>query len=65
VRYADAFVVLMRGTVNETFNRVKQVLGRMDLTLHEEKSRVLDAREESFDFLEFTFAARRISRREK
>ena len=52
-------MVLMRGTVNETFNRVKQVLGRMDLTLHEEKSRVLDAREESFDFLGFTFCRKK------
>jgi len=59
VRYADDFVVLMRGTVNETFNRVKQVLGRLDLTLHEEKSRVLDARKESFDFLGFTFCRKK------
>ena len=59
VRYADDFVVLMRGTVNETFNRVKQVLGRMALTLHEEKSRISDARKESFDFLGFTFCRKR------
>jgi RNA-directed DNA polymerase len=59
VRYADDFVVLMRGTVNETLNKVKQVLGRMDLTLHEEKSRILDARKESFDFLGFTFCRKK------
>ena len=45
----------MRGTVKETFNKVKQVLERMDLTLHRGKGRVIDARKESFDFLGFTF----------
>jgi hypothetical protein len=45
----------MHGTVNETLNKVKQVLGRMDLTLHKEKSRIIDARKESFDFLGLTF----------
>jgi RNA-directed DNA polymerase len=59
VRYADDFVILMRGTVNETLNKVKQVLGRMDLTLHEEKSRVIDARKSNFDFLGFTFCRRK------
>lgn len=59
VRYADDFVILMRGGMEATVDRVKQVLGRMELKLNEEKSRVVDAREASFDFLGFTFARKR------
>jgi RNA-directed DNA polymerase len=59
VRYADDFVILMRGGMRATVDRVKQVLARMELKLNEEKSRVVDAREGSFDFLGFTFARKR------
>jgi RNA-directed DNA polymerase len=59
VRYADDFVILMRGGMQATGDRVKQVLARMELKLNEEKSRVVDAREGSFDFLGFTFARKR------
>jgi RNA-directed DNA polymerase len=59
VRYADDFVILMRGGMKATVDRVKQVLARMELELNEEKSRVVDAREGSFDFLGFTFARKR------
>jgi RNA-directed DNA polymerase len=59
VRYADDFVILMRGGMEATVERVKQVLARMELKLNEEKSRVVDARKASFDFLGFTFARKR------
>jgi group II intron reverse transcriptase/maturase len=59
VRYADDFVILMRGGVRETLEKVKEVLGRMELTLNGEKSRVVDAREGGFDFPGFTFCRRR------
>jgi RNA-directed DNA polymerase len=59
VRYADDFVILMRGGMKTTVDRVKQVLARMELKLNEEKSRVVDVREGSFDFLGFTFARER------
>ncbi len=62
VRYADDFVILMRGGVKETLEKVKEVLAQMELKLHEEKSRVVDAREGSFDFLGFTFARKRSSK---
>ena len=55
VRYADDFVILMRGRVEPTLEQVKGILDRMELTLNQEKSRVVDAREEGFDFLGFTF----------
>jgi group II intron reverse transcriptase/maturase len=59
VRYADDLVILMRGGVRETLEKVKEVLGRMELTLNGEKSRVVDAREGGFDFLGFTFCRRK------
>ena len=53
VRYADDFVVLCRGQVDEPLAMVRQVLDRLDLTLNENKTRIVDARKESFCFLGF------------
>ncbi len=38
---------------------LRQVLTRLELSLNETKARVVDAREESFDFLGFSFHVRR------
>lgn len=59
VRYADDFVILMRGGVKQSLEKVKQILGRMELKLNGEKSRMVDAREEGFDFLGFSSCRRR------
>jgi RNA-directed DNA polymerase len=59
VRYCDDFVILMRGGVTETRREVEQILGRLELKLNEEKSRVVDARKGSFDFLGFPFSRKR------
>src|ERR1700756_3185065 len=59
VRYADDFVILMRGGMKGTVNQVRQALARMELKLNEEKSRVVDARQGSFDFLGFTFSRKK------
>ena len=53
VRYADDFVVLCAGKVDAPMNTVRQVLERLDLTLNETKTRIVDARQESFNFLGF------------
>lgn len=53
VRYADDFVVLCAGAVDAPLAAVRQVLERLDLTLNETKTRVVDARQESFNFLGF------------
>lgn len=53
VRYADDFVVLCAGAVDAPLNTVRHVLDRLDLTLNETKTRVVDARQESFNFLGF------------
>jgi len=60
VRYADDFVLLFR-PVNGVarYTRLKSYLGRKGLKLNEAKTRVFDARAESFHFLGFRVAWRR------
>lgn len=53
VRYADDFVVLCAGKVDLPLNTVRHVLERLDLTLNETKTRMVDARKENFNFLGF------------
>jgi len=53
VRYADDFVVLCAGKVDAPLATVRHVLDRLDLTLNETKPRIVDARQESFNFLGF------------
>ncbi len=53
VRYADDFVVLCSGKVDAPMAAVRHVLGRLDLTLNETKTYIVDARQESFNFLGF------------
>jgi RNA-directed DNA polymerase len=54
VRYADDFVVLCKKGVEEPLKVVRQVLDRLDLSLNETKTHIVDATEASFDFLGFT-----------
>lgn len=60
VRYADDFVIMGRYLDSEVLQRIISLLARMGLTLNEEKSSLKDAREESFDFLGFTFRYDRV-----
>ena len=46
-------MVLCAGKVDAPLNTVRQVLDRLDLTLNETKTRIVDARQESFNFLGF------------
>jgi len=54
VRYADDFVVLCAGAVDAPMATVRHVLERLDLTLNESKTRIVDARQEGFNFLGFS-----------
>ncbi|MEK7761375.1 MAG: reverse transcriptase domain-containing protein, partial [Nitrospirota bacterium] len=54
VRYADDFVVLCRGGVEEPLNVVRRVLERLGLSLNEAKTQIVDATQASFDFLGFS-----------
>lgn len=62
VRYADDFVILMRGRVERTGEKVKQMLEGLALKLNESKTQVLDARQQSFEFLGFSFRRQRSSK---
>lgn len=55
VRYADDFVVLCKGSVETPMARVRHVLDRLDLSLNETKTHIVNARQESFNFLGFEF----------
>lgn len=54
VPYADDFVVLCGGQVDAPLAMVRRVLDRLDLVLNESKTRIVDARTESFQFLGFS-----------
>jgi retron-type reverse transcriptase len=54
VRYADDFVVLCKGEVEEPLMVVKRIVEHLELELNETKTHRVDATEASFDFLGFT-----------
>jgi RNA-directed DNA polymerase len=62
VRYADDFVVMCRSEreANAALQAAEEVLGGLGLTLHPDKTKVVDLREgrEGFDFLGWHFRAR-------
>jgi RNA-directed DNA polymerase len=53
VRYADDFVLMGRKLPEEVLEKLKNLLYRMGLSLNEGKTRKIDARTESFNFLGF------------
>ena len=55
IRYADDFILMAKHINQETLVRLNGYLTRMGLILNTEKSKLVQAREESFDFLGFTF----------
>ena len=54
VRYADDFVVLCHGNMERVLQGVKRVLEHLEIDLSEKKTRMMDARQEGFNFLGFT-----------
>ncbi len=54
VRYADDFVLMGRKIPEEAIMKLKSYLQRMGLSLNEIKTRQIDAKNESFNFLGFT-----------
>jgi hypothetical protein len=59
VNYADDFVILSRGKAAEALDWTRQVVTRLGLTLNEAKISIKQAREESFNFLGYTFGPHR------
>lgn len=61
VRYADDFVIVCekRYQAKHALAVVKQILTRLKLTLHPEKTRIVDMARDGFDFLGFHFRKKR------
>jgi len=55
VNYADDFVILSRGHADEALAWTRRVMTKLGLTVNEAKTSVLDARQERFDFLGYSF----------
>jgi len=55
VSYADDFVILCRHTATPALKWTQAVLTRLGLILNEDKTRLCDARQETFDFLGYSF----------
>jgi RNA-directed DNA polymerase len=56
VTYADDLVILCRrGKAAEALQRMREVMGRLKLTVNEEKTRICKVPEGEFDFLGYTF----------
>jgi hypothetical protein len=58
VRYADDFVILCSQRPEYYLDQARAVLDRLGLTLNAKKTRILNAREDTFDFLGHRFAVR-------
>lgn len=54
VRYADDFVLMGKTVPKHVIEKLKSLLYRMGLSLNEDKTRQIDAKQESFNFLGFT-----------
>jgi RNA-directed DNA polymerase len=59
IRYADDFVVLCKGDIQQPLALVKRVLDRLELTMNTTKTRIVNSLEENFVFLGFSFQMRR------
>jgi group II intron reverse transcriptase/maturase len=56
VTYADDLVILCRkGKAEQALQRLHEIMGRLKLTVNEEKTRICKVPEEEFDFLGYTF----------
>jgi hypothetical protein len=54
VRYADDFVLMGKTLPPEVLEKLESLLNRMGLMINKEKTRKIDARNESFNFLGFS-----------
>src|SRR5260221_4939890 len=56
VTYADDLVILCRkGKAEEALQRLREIMGKLKLTVNEEKTRISKVPEGEFDFLGYTF----------
>jgi len=62
IRYCDDFVLLTRHPPTRELTWLQHLMGRLGLVLHPDKTRIVDTRRESFDFL--GYRVRRRARRQ-
>ena len=56
VTYADDLVILCRrGSAEEALRALREIMGKLKLTVNEEKTRICRVPEGEFDFLGYTF----------
>ena len=55
VNYADDLVICCKGNADEALRAMRQLMGRLRLTVNEEKTHCCHIPEEHFDFLGYTF----------
>jgi hypothetical protein len=55
VNYADDLVICCRGRAEEALATMRDIMGKLKLTVNETKTRVCKLPEEKFDFLGYTF----------
>jgi len=56
VTYADDLVILCsKGKAEQALQKLREIMGKLKLTVNEEKTRVCKVPEETFDFLGYTF----------
>jgi RNA-directed DNA polymerase len=55
VNYADDLTILCRGTADAAMHAMREMMGRLKLTVNEEKTRLCRVPDTSFDFLGYTF----------
>ena len=55
VNYADDFVILTRGNADEAMTTMRDMMGKLKLTVNEKKTRKCSLPDETFTFLGFTF----------
>lgn len=51
VNYADDFVICCRGTADQAMTAMREIMGKLRLTVNEQKTRQCRVPDESFDFL--------------
>ena len=55
IRYADDFILMGKHIPKDMLEYITRILERMGLKLNKEKSRMINSKEESFNFLRFAF----------
>jgi group II intron reverse transcriptase/maturase len=55
VNYADDFVICCRGTATQVAAAMRDMIGRLKLTVNETKTKLCRVPEQTFDFLGYTF----------